>query len=297
MANLQELKRRKQSIQNIGKITKAMQLVSTSKSIKARNLLEHSRDYYMEAERLLSKIISTPEIKMKQNMFNQNLKKTLWVVISSDLGLCGNFNNLIFKEFQNNNIHKDDLIISIGSKVEAFLKKNNYKIYLKYKNSSSKVFNFVSERISQEIFHLIKQRKIGKVKVIFTEFINQLVYEPKTFELFPLSYEKRIFIPREKTIEETRELELEESRKSNLEIEIETEKDLIEFCRFYISVVLYGFLSESLASEHVARRISMENATNNSKDLVDKLTIEFNRKRQSIITQQINEIVGGSNNE
>ena len=288
MANLQQLKLRKNSIQNIGKITNAMQLVATSKSAKAIAALEHSRNYYLESEKMLKKILEVSNSKLFDIKPSNYKEGTLWILISSDMGLCGSFNNQIFKLFDEQKKGKNDLYITVGSKAANYLKRKKIKIIDNFKISKGDLFEYISSRISKTIIDKIKEGSISDVKIIYTQFINQLNSMPIVFDLYPLSYENRIA---DKKVDTLKKNKIETKQ---LENELTEKKDIIKFIEFYINALINGFMNESTASEQVTRRVSMENATNNSKDLVDSLSIEYNRKRQSSITSQINEIVGGT---
>ncbi|NQX84099.1 MAG: ATP synthase F1 subunit gamma [Mycoplasmataceae bacterium] len=286
MANVQQIKRRRASVESIGKITNAMQLVSTSKSKKAVDLLYHSREYYMEIERMLGNILKQEDKDIFSIGPKDGKDATLWIIVSSNLGLCGSFNSQVFKKFESAKKGKDDQYISIGTKAEAYLKRNNLEIFEDFSMLSDILFNAISKKISQIISRKVKEGEISHVKVVYTKYINQITSEPKIFDLYPLTYNNKDN-DNEETANEKKSL-------TSIESEISKKEDLRSFVRFYSSVVLYGLLTESMASEQVSRRVSMENATSNSKELVDKLNIEFNRTRQAMITQQIAEIIGGS---
>ena len=204
------------------------------------------------------------------------------------MGLCGSFNNQIFKLFDEQKKGENDLYITIGSKATNFLKRNKIKTIDNFKISKGDLFEYISSRISKNIISKLKDGSISDVKIIFTQYINQLTSEPTVFDLYPLSYESRILEKKVDTLKKNN------TNVKQLENELTEKKDIIKFIEFYINALINGFMSESTASEQVTRRVSMENATNNSKDLVDSLSIEYNRKRQSSITSQINEIVGGT---
>ena len=279
---MQEIKRRIRSVESTKKITKAMELVATSKLRKTRNKLEQSKHYYTNVALMTAEILSNckGDNDSVYLIENKNVKKDVYVVIASSLGLCGGYNANIFKEIKDV-IKPDDYVYSIGSKATSYLTKNHQGITDSKYESLSTTFNFKDIiNLVNELTRMYREREIRKIKIVYTEFVNNLTFKPRIVTLLPIDPDDFDHI--------------EISKKATL-FEPSSQEVLDNLIPMYLQAVIYGYVIESSTSENAARRISMENATDNADELTEQLLLKYNQARQTAITNEISEIVAGAN--
>lgn len=279
---MQEIKRRIRSVESTKKITKAMELVATSKLRKTRNQLEQSKPYYTNVALMTAEILANckGDNDSVYLIENNGVKKDVYVVIASSLGLCGGYNANIFKEIKDV-IKPDDYVYSIGSKATSYLTKNHQGITDSKYESLSTTFNFKDIiNLVNELTRMYRERKIRKIKIVYTEFVNNLTFKPRIVTLLPIDPDDFDHI--------------EISKKATL-FEPSSQEVLDNLIPMYLQAVIYGYVIESSTSENAARRISMENATDNADELTEQLLLKYNQARQTAITNEISEIVAGAN--
>ena len=279
---MQEIKRRIRSVESTKKITKAMELVATSKLRKTRNQLEQSKPYYTNVALMTAEILANckGDNDSVYLIENNDVKKDVYVVIASSLGLCGGYNANIFKEIKDV-IKPDDYVYSIGSKATSYLTKNHQGITDSKYESLSTTFNFKDIiNLVNELTRMYREREIRKIKIVYTEFVNNLTFKPRIVTLLPIDPDDFDHIGI--------------SKKATL-FEPSSQEVLDNLIPMYLQAVIYGYVIESSTSENAARRISMENATDNADELTEQLLLKYNQARQTAITNEISEIVAGAN--
>lgn len=279
---MQEIKRRIRSVESTKKITKAMELVATSKLRKTRNQLEQSKPYYTNVALMTAEILANckGDNDSVYLIENNDVKKDVYIVIASSLGLCGGYNANVFKEIKNV-IKPDDYVYSIGSKATSYLTKNHQGITDSKYESLSTTFNFKDIiNLVNELTRMYRQKEIRKIKIVYTEFVNNLTFKPRIVTLLPIDPDDFDHI--------------EISKKATL-FEPSSQEVLDNLIPMYLQAVIYGYVIESSTSENAARRISMENATDNADELTEQLLLKYNQARQTAITNEISEIVAGAN--
>ena len=279
---MQEIKRRIRSVESTKKITKAMELVATSKLRKTRNQLEQSKPYYTNVALMTAEILANckGDNDSVYLIENNDVKKDVYVVIASSLGLCGGYNANIFKEIKDV-IKPDDYVYSIGSKATSYLTKNHQGITDSKYESLSTTFNFKDIiNLVNELTRMYREKEIRKIKFVYTEFVNNLTFKPRIVTLLPIDPDDFDHI--------------EISKKATL-FEPSSQEVLDNLIPMYLQAVIYGYVIESSTSENAARRISMENATDNADELTEQLLLKYNQARQTAITNEISEIVAGAN--
>ena len=271
------IKKRISSVSGALKVTSAMKLVSTVKLKKWKNKMLSNREYSEQLKEVTDLVLSfAKKAKTPFNIINENTDKNLYIVVSSTLGLCGSYNNNIFKLADVQLKEKDDAII-LGNKGlihyenGGFTKILGFSEYNSIENTS--LINSLTSFLTSEYL----KGKYHEIHLIYSEYKNSLVFLPKDVVILPL---KRV------------DTELD-SFGPILEPD---EKTLVEkLVPIYIKTIVYSKLLESEVCEQAARCNAMDNATNNAKDLLDDLRIEFNKARQGAITQEITEIVSAAN--
>ena len=290
MPNLKELKTRISSVKSTRKITSAMKMVAASKLRRAQELAESSRVYADSLSFILSSLAGNtknssdlPEILTGR----ENSKISLLIINSSDRGLCGGFNSNLFRNAKKwisdqQGQGKSVKIMTVGKKASSFYKKTDLDIVASFEdlNSNDRQLQ-VSEEIKNKILELFDNNEIDEVSILFNKFVSAISQEPTYQSLIPLSNE------------ETSEDESE----SNIAVfEFEPDKnELLEYLvpRNFLTQI-YRSVLESSASEHAARMTSMDNATRNAGDMIDRLTLTYNRTRQAFITKELIEIISGA---
>ena len=290
MPNLKELKNRISSVKSTRKITSAMKMVAASKLRRAQELAESSRVYADSLSFILSSLAGNtknsadlPEILTGR----ENSKISLLIINSSDRGLCGGFNSNLFRNAKKwisdqQGQGKSVKIMTVGKKASSFYKKTDLDIVASFEdlNSNDRQLQ-VSEEIKNKIMELFENNEIDEVSILFNKFVSAISQEPTYQSLIPLSND------------ETSEDEIESN---NAIFEFEPDKnELLEYLvpRNFLTQI-YRSVLESSASEHAARMTSMDNATRNAGDMIDRLTLTYNRTRQAFITKELIEIISGA---
>ena len=279
---MQEIKRRIKSVESTKKITKAMELVATSKLRKTRNQLEQSKPYYTNVAQTVAEILANCKGNNDSIYLveNKDIEKEVFIVIASSLGLCGGYNANIFKEIKGA-IKPGDYVYSIGSKETSYLLKNHQGVTDHKCDDLNTTFDFKDvTKLVAELTKMYREKEISKIKIVYTEFVNNLTFRPRIVTLLPVDPSDFDHI--------------EISKKSTL-FEPSPEEVLDSLIPMYLQAVIYGYIIESATSENAARRTSMENANDNADELTEQLLLKYNQARQTAITNEISEIVAGAN--
>lgn len=279
---MQEIKRRIKSVESTKKITKAMELVATSKLRKTRNQLEQSKPYYTNVAQTVAEILANCKGNNDSIYLveNKDIEKEVFIVIASSLGLCGGYNANIFKEIKGA-IKPGDYVYSIGSKATSYLLKNHQGVTDHKFDDLNTTFDFkYVTKLVAELTKMYREKEISKIKIVYTEFVNNLTFRPRIVTLLPVDPSDFDHI--------------EISKKSTL-FEPSPEEVLDSLIPMYLQAVIYGYIIESATSENAARRTSMENANDNADELTEQLLLKYNQARQTAITNEISEIVAGAN--
>ena len=289
MPSLDDLKKRIKSVKSTQKITKAMKMVAAAKLRKAQESAEKGRPYSQKMQNIilnLTKSINDPQNAPKLLVGTGEDKKYLCVVLTADRGLCGGFNSNICKLAKTNfkkilGEGKELNIITVGSKGHDQIKREYGKSVIKkfsFKDKKQISLNEADE-VGKEIISLFNQNKFDKCIIFYNNFKNVITQIPQAQQIIPA---------------ETKNLK--ESNDENFSYEFEPEEDEIleDLLPKNISTQVFKALLENAASEQGSRMTAMDNATRNAGDLVDKLTIDYNRSRQASITKELIEIISGA---
>jgi len=285
MASLQEVKSRITSVNTTRKITNAMKLVSTS---KLRKVKRNYNEVILYSKRI-EDVFHNLNTKIKD--WNQIIKLDLslprvFVVVTSDMGLCGGYNNNILKLF-NEKVTQEDYVIILGNKgirtINRFFKKEN--ILLEFPNFGDNPNYDIVLLITNKVSSLLFNNKVHSIHLLSTKYINGLTYEAIDLKLFPFSRNSKEFISKQNEINVTIEFD------PNPEVVIKKALPL------YIGAIIFSSIASSKVSEISSRRMAMDNATDNATDIIDNLEKEYNKARQAKITQEITEIIAGAGNE
>jgi len=275
--NLQQVKKRIRTAKSIAQIAKAMEMIAASKIRKAQTAVEKSRPYSERVRFVVQKILAeNDDISLSSSFvgLNDNVKRKLVYVISTDKGLCGGLLANIFKKVLTS-VSKDDYVVTVGKKAQAFCVKNGFNVKASF-NLGTVLPKY------EDIFPMLKiiedyykTKEISSVEVIYTYFKNRMVQEPMLKVLAP--------IKRDETFINKGEHIFEPSSKEVLD----------SLIPYYFEVVFYDMLMNAYASEQAARMSAMSNATENANEITASLTIAFNKSRQAKITNEILDLANG----
>ena len=268
----QAIKNRIRSINATKKITSAMELLANVKLQKHRNLMSKNSEYALVLKNTLGNIVaSNPDIENKFIVKRTN-DRHLVFVFSSDLGLCGGYNSNMMKTLES--IRADEIIL-VGTHQYSWLVNRGYNVINDMVSSDSVNFNDL-KRLANIAIEKYLNNEIGHIEVVYTKFINTVSFNSEVVELLPLADN--------------------DVKPSNVETLFEPDCDTIlnDLVPMMVHNLLYSLLLETKTSEQASRRLAMENATDNATELNDKLVLAYNQARQSAITQEITEIIGGA---
>lgn len=290
MASMRDIKRRRTSIQSTSQITKAMKLVSTVKLQKAKGRAEETKPYfekmYETVSGMLSRSGSSSNLYRKEKVAEGPLKKGV-IVISSNRGLAGGYNSNIVKLITQGDFDKENTVIyPVGRKGMESLQRQGYTC----EGDFSEVINHPlfgdAVTIGKTVMGDLEKGDIDEVYLAYTVFKNTVTQVPTLIKVLPFSEED---IP---SVEETTEEKQEPVAIMNYEPE---EEDTLGYIiPLYMNSLIFGALTESVASENGARMQAMDSATSNAEEMIDTLGLQYNRARQAAITQELTEIVAGA---
>lgn len=280
--NMQDIKRRIKSVTSTEHITNAMKLVSAGKLRKAKAIFEKTNENSHYITHTIEEIFnSSQEIPQQYLAGNREIKTTCYIVVTSGRGLCGGFNSNVLKEAQReiDADWEEPIIYAIGGKGKEYFEKRGYKIYGDYLAPPENISFLETREMSRPIIDMYNSGKIDEVVLIYTSFISSMEQEVKNVTLLPFEVEKDPDIIR---------------HSKPVEYEPSVEAVFNYLVPKYVEMMIYAAVVESATCEHAARRTAMENATDNAREMLDQLSLYYNRARQSAITDEIIEIVAGS---
>ena len=280
MANLKEIRGRITSISSTMQITSAMKMVSAAKLKKAQDAITMLRPYSEKLQELIQKVSVGSEGTSSEYAHKREVRKILYITISSNRGLAGAFNSSVIKELNANYKANEDIeieVLTVGKKVFDAIRKNK----VVYDNQSS-IYDSLSfeaiVKLTSRVMVDFKEGKFDEVYLVYNKFVNAATQKVITEKLLPITMPEQV----EKQVEE--EYIYEPNKETILETLIPKS----------IKIQVYKAVLDSVASEHGARMTAMHKATDNAKALKNELVIFYNKARQAAITNEILEIVSGA---
>jgi F-type H+-transporting ATPase subunit gamma len=284
MAGGKEITGKIRSIENTKKVTSALEMVSASKIRKSQDLMKATRPYARMIRRVMGHLSkANPEYRHPFTLRREETKKVGYIIVSTDRGLCGGLNNNLFKlvinsiqEWQAKGAEVS--MVTLGKKASAFFR--NIKVEIAAHASELGEKPQIEDLIGsiKVMLDAYREETIDLVYIVYNDFINTMTQRPMLEQLLPLP--------------DTDDEEIRDIWDYIYEPDAEALLDTV-LVR-YIEADVYQAVLENLASEHAARMIAMKNATDNAGELIDELTLVYNKARQAAITQEISEIVGGA---
>ena len=294
MASMSDIKRRRESIQSTGQITKAMKLVSTVKLQRAKSRAENSKPYfdhmYDAVTSMLAKSGNINHPFLNGNPDSKGTGKKAIIVITSNRGLAGGYNANVVKMVRTSGIDpKDAIIYAIGRKGKDALARVGYEIKEDYSEVINEPMFKDAVEIGSKVLEGFASGEIEEIYLAYTVFKNTVTQIPTFLKLLPIDPN----LGANNESKDSSEDAMDKLTLMNYEPEPEEALELI--IPKYINSLIYGALVESLASENGARMQAMDNATSNAEDMISELELTYNRARQGAITQEITEIIAGAN--
>ncbi len=279
-SNMKDIKRRIKSVESTRQITKAMELVASSKLRKAKEKADNSKPFFNTLYDTMCEIVAS------DNTFNSIYTRkrknnvTLLVVIGGDRGLAGGFNANVLKLAQQRydelKESSEVVVLPIGRKAVEYFEKRDVKIMTRYENISESLTIYGAMSIADKIIDVYNKDKIDRVELFYTDCVSPLLQEARRMPLIPL------------------DIEPDKEYKGLTNYDPSPEAVFDSIIPRYLAGVLFGAIVDSFAAEQAARRTAMENATDNANEMISDLSLMYNRARQAAITQEITEIVGGA---
>lgn len=280
--NIRGIRRRIKSVKSIEHITNAMKLVSSAKLRKAKNAYEKTNKYLEIINLEIEQLLAYADFDNKSNQVSQ--ERTCYIAVTSNSGLCGSFSLNIIKriwadaEKEKSMERQIPAIAAIGNKGREYFIKRGYEIIADYLYPPENVTFEDVQNLFEPILEMYAEGKIDKIVLVYNAFIDSLMQKVTMTTLLP--YERQN--PQE--VKTNRYIEYEPTNAAVLDYIIPK----------YAEILVYKAILESATCEHAARRIAMENATDNALDMIDDLSKQYNTIRQAAITNEISEIVRGA---
>ena len=279
-ANMKAVKLRIKSVQSTMQITKAMELVASSKLRKAKERAEVCRPYFETMHQTLVDIARGNTDFSSVYARESGNEKRCYVLIAGDRGLAGGYNTNLFKCLEAASKDQDFVVLPIGKKAVEYSKRNGFACVTESFGEIADVSVADCFEMANLLCGEFKKGEFGHIDLCYTKFVSMLSQQPSAIPVLPLKD-----LTDKQDTKSIRNLILYEPDASEVFDAIVPE---------YLAGLIYGAVCESVASELAARRTAMEAATNNAEEMIEKLNLHYNRARQASITQEITEIVGGA---
>ncbi len=277
MPSMRDIKRRIKSVKSTQQITKAMKMVAAAKLRRAQERVLQARPYTKELTQTLGRLVAVATDLTNPLLEVREAQSIGYVVITADRGLCGGFNaNTLRKANTEIKALGNVSLVTVGRKSRDFFKRQGRPIKNEFVGLGESIDFAIAKEIANEVMDLYIRGEFDEVYLVYTEFISAMTQTPTTIKLLPVQ------TPEDS--EPTIDYIYEPSAEAVIDVLLPK----------YVETTVFRALLESKASEHGARMTAMGSATENAKEMIDKLTLSFNRARQGAITREISEIVGGA---
>lgn len=283
MASMRDIKRRRSSIQSTGQITRAMKLVATVKLQKAREKAENTRPYSDGVYQTMQSILERSAGISHPYLQGGDSARKAVIVMTSNRGLAGGYNASVGKLVTQSGFKKEELdIYAVGKKGKDALERAGCRIAADCSEMSEEPSYADAAALGRKVLHSFAKGEVGEIWLAYTSFVNTVVHEPRLIRLLPVSQAEKEA----------------DSADSGLKLQMNyeaREESIMEMLipKYMISMI-YGGMLEAVASENGARMQAMDSATGNAEEMLEDLTLLYNRARQGAITQELTEIISGA---
>lgn len=284
MATLREVQKRIRSVKSTRRITKAMEMVAAAKLRRAQQRVEQAKPYALKLDEMLSHLAAGSSTDISHPYFEERpVKKRTMVVIVSDRGLCGSFNTNVFRKAEiwlNEQSGAETELVAVGKRANDYYKRRKRNIIANYSDWSGEMDYDRAREIAGFLTERFVTGETDEIVLAFSRFISLVKYQ--------ISIERYLPVARPEVAGE------EEAGNTEYIFEPNSEEIYSALMPSYANTKMITALVESLASEHGSRMMAMGNATNNAGEMVDSLTLEYNKARQAQITKELLEVVSGA---
>ena len=277
--SMKAIKLRIKSVESTMQITKAMELVASSKMRRAKERVEHSRPYFETLHKTLTEIAAADPRARNPYLRRAEIKKTLLIVIAGDRGLAGGYNSNVLRQAQQE--AGDVVVLPIGKRSAEYFVHHEVPLFTQEVLLAADITVGECFQLARRITEGYCKGEYDAVKICYTRFDSMMTQTASTMEVLPLSIEPT-------------EQQKAEARRSQILYKPSSEEVFRAIIPEYVAGIVYGAVCESVASELAARRTAMDAATKNAGEMIDHLNLYYNRARQAAITQEITEIVAGA---
>lgn len=277
--SMKDIKLRIKSVESTMQITKAMELVASSKMRRAKERVEHSRPYFETLHKTLTEIAAADPRARNPYLRRAEIQKTLLIVIAGDRGLAGGYNSNVLRQAQQE--AGDVVVLPIGKRSAEYFVHHEVPLFTQEVLLAADITVGECFQLARRITEGYCKGEYDAVKICYTRFDSMMTQTASTMEVLPLS------------IEPTEEQKAQ-ARRSQILYKPSSEEVFRAIIPEYVAGIVYGAVCESVASELAARRTAMDAATKNAGEMIDHLNLYYNRARQAAITQEITEIVAGA---
>ena len=274
-SSMKDIKLRIHSVESTMQITRAMELVAASKLRRAQERMERSRPYFEILHETIHDIAGLDDTILSPYVMQREVKRTCWIVIAGDRGLAGGYNNNIFKL-----VHAE--AVPVGKKALEYYRHKNIPVWSGAYQEAGAVTVGDCFTMANMLCRDFRRGEFDEIRIAFTTFVSALSQTPTTMGLLPI------------VVDHSGKGGGRSGTRITYEPDSETVYDMI--VPEYLGGLIYGALCESTASEQAARRMAMDAASKNADEIIENLNLQYNRARQGAITQEITEIVAGSEN-
>jgi len=276
---MKDIKLRIKSVESTMQITKAMELVASSKMRRAKERVEHSRPYFETLHKTLTEIAAADPRARNPYLRRAEIKKTLLIVIAGDRGLAGGYNSNVLRQAQQE--AGDVVVLPIGKRSAEYFVHHEVPLFTQEVLLAADITVGECFQLARRITEGYCKGEYDAVKICYTRFDSMMTQTASTMEVLPLSIEPT-------------EQQKAQARRSQILYKPSSEEVFRAIIPEYVAGIVYGAVCESVASELAARRTAMDAATKNAGEMIDHLNLYYNRARQAAITQEITEIVAGA---
>ncbi|MEX0721720.1 MAG: ATP synthase F1 subunit gamma [Balneolaceae bacterium] len=292
MANLRDIRNRIGSVNNMQQITKAMKMVAAARLRKAQQRMTETRPYASKIEEVAGRLVGNSGDSNPIMRSPEEIKNVLFIVIGSDRGLCGGFNNNLFKEVEivlkkdfSSYVENETLsVLTIGKKATSYFKKRKYKVVDSFPGFFDNLVYETTSEVMEAASKLFVKGTYDEVYIAYNEFKSVITQNKKVQKVLPIDSEKIATADSGNASKQAIDYLYEPNSEAILE----------KLLPLHLNMQLWKAVLESNASEQGARMTAMDSATENAKDLERELRLKYNQARQSAITTEISEIVSGA---
>ena len=296
--SMRDIKRRIRSVKNTQQITKAMEMVAAAKLRRVQGQVLAGRPFAEKLQEVLGRLLSSAAAAKRRVehplLAARPVNKVCYVVIAADRGLAGGYNaNLIRKATETLSAEEREYeLIVVGRRVRDFFAKRNYPIYDEYTQIGDEIDFAEAKELARRLMDAFKEGEFDEIYLVYSAFVNVSVHRPTVTRLLPLA---RPEASADSDAAKPNAAESGESEEMEYIYEPNASTLLGILLPRFVETLVYRALMEAKASEHGARMVAMRNASDNAEELIEGLTLSFNRARQASITTELAEIVGGAN--